>query len=203
MKNLFLLTLILISTFACTTNSDTAVNSKFKTNTKTVAAGTEVKIKGTSQKLYNEGGNIKEGKPIFKFVENLNPNDFKGKVSLISFVPSVVTPVCEQQTHMLAESPQLDPQVQTITISRDTNATQQKFAKEARLTNITYLSDSKDKKFGELSGLLMTEKNLLARGVIVVDQKGIIRHLQIVPEVTELPDMAKAFAIANQLVHKK
>jgi thiol peroxidase len=34
---------------------------------------------------------------------------------------------------------------------------------------------------------------LLARAVIVVDRKGIVRYLQVVPELTHLPDLETAF----------
>jgi thioredoxin-dependent peroxiredoxin len=54
-----------------------------------------------------------------------------------------------------------------------------------------------------LSGLQIERNGLLARSVIVVDRNGIIRHLQIVPEITQMPDMERAFEIANKLVDTK
>jgi thiol peroxidase len=41
---------------------------------------------------------------------------------------------------------------------------------------------------------------LFARSVIVVDKKGIVRYIQVVPEMTHLPDMDKAFKKASELV---
>jgi thiol peroxidase len=35
--------------------------------------------------------------------------------------------------------------------------------------------------------------------VIVVDKKGIVRYIQVVPEMTHLPDMEKAFEKAIEL----
>lgn len=202
MKNIFLLLLVVGLSFGCSKNNDTAVLESIDISSESVEPGTSVKIMGQSQKLFNEGGNIKVGKPIFKFVEHLKSVDFKRRVSIISFVPSIQTKVCEKQTHILGESGQLDPNVQIITISREDAEIQQEFSKKAKLTNITYLSDSKEGQFGELSGLLMSDKNLLARGVIVVDQRGIIQYLQVVPELTKLPDMKRAIEFANQLVEK-
>ncbi len=41
---------------------------------------------------------------------------------------------------------------------------------------------------------------LLTRAVIALDEQGRVRHYQVVPEITQLPDMEAAFAIANGLV---
>jgi len=40
---------------------------------------------------------------------------------------------------------------------------------------------------------------VLFRSVIIVDRKGIVRYIQVVPEMTHLPDMDKAFEKANEL----
>jgi thiol peroxidase len=38
---------------------------------------------------------------------------------------------------------------------------------------------------------------------MIVDRKGMIRYLQIVPEVAHLPDMEKAFAFAREIAAEK
>lgn len=122
-----------------------------------------------------------------------------GKVKIISVVPSIDTRVCEQQTHLLSETETVDPKVQRITLSRDLPAAQARFAQEAGMNNITFVSDYKDGSFGKAAGLLMKDSGLLARAVLVVDQQGKVRYLQIVPDITKLPNMAKAIEVANSL----
>jgi thiol peroxidase len=39
--------------------------------------------------------------------------------------------------------------------------------------------------------------------VILVDKNGIVRYIQVVPELTELPDMEAAFAEAVRLAGKE
>jgi thiol peroxidase len=41
---------------------------------------------------------------------------------------------------------------------------------------------------------------LFARSVIVVDKQGIVRYIQVVPEMTHLPDMKRAFQVAVEMV---
>lgn len=127
----------------------------------------------------------------------------RGKVLFLSIVPSIDTRVCEAQTHYLDEEGDRLPQgVQRITISRDTPFAQKRFAQEAKLTDIRYLSDYKEGEFGRSTGLLMDGYKLLARSVILVDKHGVVRYIQVVPEMTHLPDMEAAFQKAIQLLEE-
>ena len=87
----------------------------------------------------------------------------------------------------------MPPSIRRITISRDTPFAQKRFAKEAKLEDILYLSDYKEGGFGRSAGLLIDDLRLLARSVILVDKQGTVRYIQVVPELTNLPDMDAAF----------
>ncbi|MCA1957998.1 MAG: thiol peroxidase [Nitrospira sp.] len=124
-----------------------------------------------------------------------------GKVRIISVVPSLDTPVCEQQTHYLSEKNNgLDNMIELITVSIDTPFAQKRFAQEAKISNVTFLSDYRGAEFGKAHGLLVKDLHILARAVMVVDKDNTIRHLQITPEIKHLPDMDKAFQIARSLI---
>lgn len=124
----------------------------------------------------------------------------RGKVLLLSLVPSLDTKVCEEQTHFLGEEGDTLPKdIVRITISRDTPFAQKRFAEEAKLTDLTYLSDYKEGAFGRATGILVEESMLLARAVIVVDRAGVVRYLQVVPELSHLPDLKTAFGKARAL----
>jgi len=124
----------------------------------------------------------------------------KGKVAILSIVPSLDTPTCDKQTHILSEENKgLDQIVTLVTISRDLPFAQKRFAKNAKIHNVLFLSDYRDAEFGQSTGLLIEESRLLTRAIIVLDREGIIRHLEVVPEITQLPEMNKAFKIAKSL----
>ncbi|THI84117.1 MAG: thiol peroxidase [Nitrospira sp. CG24A] len=125
----------------------------------------------------------------------------KGKVRIISVVPSLDTPVCEEQTHYLSEKNKgLDKMVELVTVSVDTPFAQKRFAKEARISNVTFLSDYKDAEFGKAYGLFIKGPHILARTVMVIDANNTVRHLQVTPELVQLPDLDKAFAVAKSLI---
>jgi len=131
----------------------------------------------------------------------VNLADTKGRVRIINVVPSLDTPVCEQQTHHLSEKNHgLDKMIELITISVDTPFAQGRFAKEAKIANVTFLSDYRGGDFGKAYGLLVNDLHILARTVMVVDKDNVIRHLQVTPELTQLPDMDAAFRAAKALL---
>ena len=125
---------------------------------------------------------------------------FKGKVTILSVVPSLDTPTCDKQTHFLSEENKgLDKTAKLVTISRDLPFAQKRFAKEAKINNILFLSDYRDAEFGKSTGLLIEENRLLARAIMVLDREGVIRYLEVVSELARLPEMEKAFEFARSL----
>jgi thiol peroxidase len=125
----------------------------------------------------------------------------KGKVRIISVVPSLDTPVCEQQTHYLSEKNKgLDKMVELVTVSVDTPFAQKRFAQEANIANVTFLSDYRDAEFGKTYGLYLKGPHILARTVMVVDANNTVRYLQVTPELTQLPDLDEAFKVAKSLI---
>jgi len=167
--------------------------------------GTQVSYRGNPVKLL--GPPISVGKPLSSVevvdamtMKGVDLSKERGFILLLSIVPSLDTPVCEEQTHYLGEKgDRLPGSVRRIVISRDTPFAQKRFAKESKLTDLQYLSDYKQGDFGRSTGLLTEGLMLLARSVIIVDKEGTVRYIQVVPEMAHLPDMEKAFEKAIEL----
>jgi len=199
--------LVLIVGCAPTGGSDTGFSYKnmpVATGSATAGDGHTVTFKGTPLAL--EGTGVKVGDQLrdAQVAKNdlslVNIAETKGKVRIISIVPSLDTPVCEQQTHYLSEKNKgLDKNVELITISVDTPFAQGRFAKEAKITNIVFLSDYRGGDFGKHYGLLVKDPHILARTVMVVDKDNVVRYLQVTPELAQLPDMDAAFNAARSL----
>ena len=172
-----------------------------------VTPGTQVTKTGQPLALAGTGIRVGQRLPDSSLIDAgtmqpVNLNDYKGQVLFLSLVPSIDTKVCEAQTHYLGEEgDKLPPSVKRITISRDTPFAQERFAKEAKLEDIQYLSDYKEGSFGRSLGLLIDGPRLLARSIILVDKEGIVRYIQVVPDITHLPDLEKAFTEAEVLAN--
>ena len=122
-----------------------------------------------------------------------------GKVRIISVVPSLDTPTCDAQTHELSEKDPALANIEMVTVSMDLPFAQTRWARAAKVKNVTFLSDYKAAEFGTNTGLLIVPLHLLARSVIVTDKDGVVRYIQVVPEITELPDMQAAITAAKGL----
>jgi thiol peroxidase len=191
-----------------------STGGSFQYKSMTVADGSV--IPGEGQKVLYKGSplvlsgtGIKVGDPLREVQltqTDLSPIGItdtkgKGKVRIISVVPSLDTPVCEQQTHYLSEKNKgLDKMVELVTVSVDTPFAQKRFAQEANISNVTFLSDYRDVEFGKAYGLLLNGPHILARTVMVVDARNTVRYLQVTPELTQLPNMDEAFSVAKSLI---
>jgi thiol peroxidase len=72
-----------------------------------------------------------------KSLTSIKLNSFAGKVTILSVVPSIDTPTCEKQTHILSEeNGGLDKSMSLVTISRDLPFAQKRFSKNAKIENI-------------------------------------------------------------------
>jgi len=160
--------------------------------------GNAVTLKGQEIKV---GDTLPDATVIAAGMESVSISDGKGHVRILSVVPALNTPVCEQQTHYLSEKNDgLEDQIELVTISMDPPEVQAQFAQEASIENVTFLSDAPSASFGNAAGLRVEERPILARAVMVVDADNVVRYLQVVPEITAMPDMDAAFEFARSLV---
>ena len=128
-------------------------------------------------------------------------SDFRGKVCIISSVPSLDTPVCDTQTRKFNEEAQkLGDDIIVLTVSMDLPFAQKRWCAAAGIENVKTLSDHRDASFGTAFGLLIKELRLLARAVFVIDKQGVIRYIELVPELTNEPNYQAALKAAKQLL---
>jgi len=128
-------------------------------------------------------------------------SDFRGKVCIISSVPSLDTPVCDTQTRKFNEEAQkLGDDIVVLTVSMDLPFAQKRWCAAAGIENVKTLSDHRDASFGTAFGLLIKELRLLARAVFVIDKQGVIRYIELVPELTNEPNYQAALKAAKQLL---
>jgi thiol peroxidase len=123
---------------------------------------------------------------------------FKGKVKIISVVPSIDTPVCDAQTRRFNEEASKLGDVQILTVSMDLPFAQARWCGAAGVDKITMVSDFKDRDFGNKYGVLIKELGLLARAVFVVDKNDNVTHAEYVKEVANQPDYDATLAAAKK-----
>lgn len=128
-------------------------------------------------------------------------SSYFGKVLIISTVPSLDTPVCNAQTrHFNVEAASLGANVRILTISNDLPFAQKRFCAAEGIDRVVLLSDYRGQQFSRAVGLFIKENWLLARALLVVDQKGLVRYKQIVPLLSQEPDYTPVLEAARTLL---
>lgn len=128
-------------------------------------------------------------------------SSFRGKVCIVTAVPSLDTAVCDTETRRFnEEAAGLGDDVVVLAVSMDLPFAQARWCAAAGIENVQTLSDHRDAAFGISYGVLIKELRLLARAVFVVDKEGTVRYIELVKEMTNEPDYAAALAAAKALL---
>ncbi len=153
------------------------------------------------------GNEIKAGAnaPDVELLDNeLKPvkiSAFKGKVVVVSAVPSLDTPTCDMETRRFnTEAAKLGNNVVILTISTDLPFAQKRWCGAAGVDRVKTLSDHREAAFGQAYGVLIKELRLLARSIFVVDKNGVIQYVQHVKEVAQEPDYDAVIAAVKKLI---
>ncbi len=128
-------------------------------------------------------------------------SDTMGKVWLIASVPSLDTPVCSMETHRFNEEAEKLPadKVSVMVVSMDLPFAQKRFCGMEGIKNVKAVSDHREASFGAAYGVLIKELRLLSRAIFVVDEKGMLRHVEYVREVSSHPDYDAAMKAVREL----
>ncbi len=150
-------------------------------------------IEGKPLTLVGEEVKVGDKAPDFTVLDNdlspVNFSSYRGKVCVISSVPSLDTPVCDTETRRFnQEAGRLGSDVVILTISMDLPFAQKRWCGAAGVDKVQTLSDHREASFGTAYGVLIKELRLLARAIFVVDRDGIIQYIQLVEELTKEPD---------------
>jgi thioredoxin-dependent peroxiredoxin len=162
-----------------------------------------IKFQGNPLTLLGPELKIGDRAPEFELVNTdlslVKLSNSAGKVRILSVVPSVDTPVCDQQTRKFNELATTLHNTEVITISMDLPFAFARWCAGAGVDKLKTLSDYRGAKFGTDYGVLIKELYLDTRAVFVIDGDGIIKYIEIVSEVTALPNFDKALSIAKSL----
>ncbi|MFH1874460.1 MAG: thiol peroxidase [Pseudomonadota bacterium] len=135
---------------------------------------------------------------------NLNPvklSSFRGKICVITTVPSLDTPVCDTEVRRFnQEAVKLDENVVVLAISADLPFAQARWCGAAGVNKVKTLSDHFDVSFGRAYAVLIKELRLLARSIFVLDKEGAVRYTQLVKEITNEPDYAAVLTEVKKLL---
>ncbi|WP_017726575.1 thiol peroxidase [Halalkalibacterium ligniniphilum] len=160
-----------------------------------------ITFKGNPVTLLGKEVKVGDKAPDFKVLANdlseVTLNDTKGRVRLISVVPSIDTGVCDAQTRRFNEEAANLGDVAVLTISVDLPFAQKRWCAAAGIEQVQTLSDHRDLSFGQAYGVAIEELRLLARAVFVVNSNDEVTYVEYVSEATNHPDYEAAIEAAK------
>lgn len=157
-------------------------------------------------KLSLKGEELKVGdklsfQAVDKDMNAFNLDEIKEDIKFISVVPSLDTGVCSLQTQRFnEEAKKYEGKVRFITLSKDLPFAADRFSKENSIENQTLVSDYNKGEFGEKSGFLINELNLLNRGIIILNKDNVVEYVAYNEQNTDPVDFDKALEKLDELV---
>ncbi len=120
----------------------------------------------------------------------VNPlQESKGKVIILSAVPSLDTAVCDRETRRFnEEAAKLSEDIVIYTISTDFPMAQARWCGAAGVDKVKVVSDVIDAEFGIKYGILIKERRYLRRSVFIVGRDGKLTYVNYLPTLGDEPN---------------
>src|SRR5574339_948402 len=121
---------------------------------------------------------------------SVNPlQESKGKVIILSAVPSLDTDVCDRETRRFnEEAAKLSDDIVIYTISCDFPMTQKRWCGAAGVEKVKVVSDVGETEFGLKYGVLLKERRYFRRSGFMVGRDGKLTYVNYLPKLSDEPD---------------
>ncbi len=123
--------------------------------------------------------------------------DFLGKRVVLNIFPSLDTPTCATSVRTFNRRASEVASIVVLCISADLPFAAARFCTTEGLANVVPASCFRAPEFGQAYGLTLVDgplKGLLARAIVVVDEKGMVKYTELVPEIGQEPNYDAALA---------
>ena len=158
-----------------------------------------VTLKGNPITLGGPEIRVGQAAPDFTAVDNalkaVTLADGRGKVLILSSVPSLDTPTCDTETRRFNQEAGTLSGVEVWTISMDLPFAQKRWCAAAGASAVKTLSDFRERAFGPAYGVQIKDGPLAgldARAVFVVGKDGKVTHVEYVKDIASEPNYEAA-----------
>jgi len=130
----------------------------------------------------------------------VNPlQESKGKVIILSAVPSIDTDTCDRETRRFnEEASKLGEDIVIYTVSTDFPFAQKRWCGAAGVERVKLVSDVIDAEFGVKYGVLIKERRYFRRAVFIVGRDGKLTYVNYLPTLGQEPDYDEVIAEAKK-----
>lgn len=151
----------------------------------------------TSGNLPANGSKAPEFKLVKSDLGSLSLEELKGKKVILNISPSLDTSVCATAVRKFNQLAADRENTVVLAITKDLPFASGRFCTTEGIKNVTTLSGFRDQDFGKAYGVELVDgpmAGLYARSVVVIDEQGVVKYSELVPETVNEPDYDRALA---------
>ncbi len=130
-------------------------------------------------------------------LSSFSSSELKGSRVILNIFPSVDTNTCGASVRTFNQKASSLNNTKVLCVSRDLPFAQKRFCGAEGIENVMTLSDFASGEFGKNFGLEIVDgpfKNLHARAIVVLDENGVVKYTELVPEIANEPNYEAAIA---------
>ena len=163
-----------------------------------------VTFKGNPVSLVGDEVKVGQTAPDFK-TQKSDMSDYSlgsssGKTRIILSVPSLDTPVCDNETKRFNEEAANVPDVEIACVSMDLPFAMKRWCGASGVDKVTAVSDHRDASFGKNYGVLIDGgplDRMHARAVFVIGPDDKVRYAEYVSDIASHPNYDAVFEAAK------
>ncbi len=170
-----------------TTKKKSSKKTVKKTGSTVTLGGNPVSVSG---KLPAKGKSLPKFSLTTSALQDITNKDIAGKRVIFNIFPSIDTPTCASSTRKFNEIASSLSNTEIYCVSADLPFAQGRFCAAEGLANVKTASSFRS-NFGATFGVNLTSsvlRGVMARAVIVADEKGKILHTELVSEIANEPN---------------
>ncbi|MEZ4799978.1 MAG: thiol peroxidase [Flavobacteriales bacterium] len=159
----------------------------------------EITFKGNTVKTSGSLPAVGSNAPAFELTKvdlsTVTNEDLKGKKAVLNIFPSIDTGVCAASARKFNELASKMDNTIVLNISKDLPFAHNRFCAAEGLQNVHGASQFKNDSFTKNYGVEMVDgplAGLMSRAVVVLDENGVVKYTEQVPEIAQEPNYEEA-----------
>jgi len=133
-------------------------------------------------------------------LSDIKQSDLLGKTVVLNIFPSIDTPTCQQSVRVFNEKASQQENVLVLCVAMDLPFAMSRFCGSEGISNVDVASGFRS-SFGRAVGVELVDgplRGLYARAVLVVNDRGIISHSELVSSLGDEPNYEAALAATQR-----
>lgn len=130
-------------------------------------------------------------------LKDVSLSNYAGKKVVLNIFPSIDTRVCATSVREFNKRAASLQNTVVLCIAKDLPFAMTRFCAAEGIDRVVTLSDFRNYGFGKTYGVELVDggfKGLFARAIVVLDERGVVKHTELVPTIGEEPNYDAALA---------